>query len=63
MRKTQKRQAKAHAFAVRLSSSGKLQWIEHDEGHLVCHDTEPGASIWRRALIRLLAALPIEWLL
>jgi len=51
------------AFDVRLSSSGRIQWMEHREGQLVCHDTEPGTRRWQRALVRLLGLLPIEWLL
>jgi cardiolipin synthase C len=52
-----------NAFRLRLSSAGKVQWIEHREGQLVCHDTEPGTRRWQRALIRFLGMLPIEWLL
>jgi putative cardiolipin synthase len=52
-----------NAFRLRLSSAGKIQWIEDREGQLVCHDTEPGTRRWQRALIRFLGMLPIEWLL
>jgi putative cardiolipin synthase len=40
-----------------------LYWTEHRSGEWVRHDTEPGTSFWLRAGIRLLSALPIEWLL
>jgi len=50
------------AYEVRLSAAG-LQWVEHRDGEWVLHDTEPGASYWRRAQIRLLSMLPVEWLL
>lgn len=53
----------ADAFEVRLSRSGGIQWIEHREGQLVSHDTEPGTTLWQRALIGFLSVLPIEWLL
>jgi cardiolipin synthase C len=52
-----------NAFEVRLSSSGKIQWIEHLEGQRRCHHIEPGTSLWQRGLIRFLSLLPIEWML
>ena len=53
----------SRAYEVRLSESGALEWLEQRDGREVVHDEEPGATIWRRAAIRVLAALPIEWLL
>jgi len=52
-----------NAYEVRLSESGALYWIERRDGQLLRHDREPGASLWRRAGVRLLSLLPIEWLL
>jgi len=52
-----------NAYEVRLSESGALYWIERRDGQLLRHDSEPGASLWRRAGVRLLSLLPIEWLL
>ncbi|HWT15478.1 MAG TPA: phospholipase D family protein [Patescibacteria group bacterium] len=53
----------AHAYAVRLDPDPHLCWHEHDDGAERAHRLEPGASIWRRALVRLLSWLPIEHLL
>lgn len=52
-----------NAYEVRLSSAGRLYWIERRDGKLLRHGTEPGASFPRRAAVRLLSLLPIEWLL
>lgn len=68
-------QAIAHAFAdripdnayeVRLGPGGELQWIEGDDeadGGERRHDSEPGMTFWQRLGVKLLALLPIEWLL
>ncbi|WP_434111375.1 phospholipase D family protein [Methylocaldum sp. GT1TLB] len=53
----------ANSYQVRLSNNGQLYWTEHRSGEWVRHDAEPGTSFWLRAGIRLLSALPIEWLL
>lgn len=53
----------AAAYEVRLTADGRLCWIERKGGQEVRHATEPGASLWQRALVRLLAWLPVEWLL
>jgi putative cardiolipin synthase len=53
----------ANAYAVRLSDTGELYWIERRGEQLVRHDTEPGTSFWQRAGIWFLSLLPIEWLL
>ncbi|MES1243973.1 MAG: phospholipase D family protein [Acidobacteriota bacterium] len=53
----------ANAYEVRLSGSGDLVWIERRNGASIRHDTEPGASAWRRAGVWLLSKLPIEGLL
>ncbi|HEX7045838.1 MAG TPA: phospholipase D family protein [Burkholderiales bacterium] len=47
------------AYEVRLSDRGRLYWLEGS----VHHAREPGTRWWRRAVVRLLALLPIEWLL
>jgi cardiolipin synthase C len=53
----------SRAYEVRLRESGALQWLEQRDGQEIVHEEEPGATIWRRAVIGLLSALPIEWLL
>ncbi len=57
------RLAPARAYEVRLSDEDRLYWVEQRDGEPVRHDVEPGASRWRRAAVRLLSRLPIEWLL
>ena len=51
----------ARAYRVRLGASGALQWVE--AGGECVHDREPGTGFWLRLGVRLLALLPIEWLL
>lgn len=53
-----------NAYEVRLSDTGRLQWIERRDGAtVVTHDKEPGASFWTRLSVKLLSVLPIEPLL
>ena len=47
------------SYKVSLTESGALQWTDGNQ-HFDC---EPGTSLGRRLLVRLLALLPIEWLL
>nr|WP_243451797.1 phospholipase D family protein [Sphingosinicella soli] len=51
------------AYEVTLSDSGRLRWIARTEDGIDVHDTEPGTTLLQRLAIRLLARLPIEWLL
>jgi cardiolipin synthase C len=51
------------AYEVRLSEGGRLLWVERRGGELFRHDREPGTSVWKRAWVWFLSALPIEWLL
>lgn len=53
----------AHAYRVRLTGGGSLEWIELKNGREVRHDTEPGSTWGRRTLVTVLSWLPIEWLL
>lgn len=53
----------ARSYRVILNPAGAMQWLEpHDNGAIV-HTTEPGTRWWKRAGVRLMALLPIEWLL
>ena len=52
-----------NAYEVQLTGSGRLCWIERQEGALLQHRTEPGAGFWRRAGVRFLSMFPIERLL
>lgn len=51
------------AYEPRLAASGELYWIERRAGAEVRHEVEPGTAWWQRLAVRLLALLPIEWLL
>ena len=53
----------ARSYQVSLNEAGKLQWVEQHEGGPIVHTTEPGTTWWKRAMVRLLALLPIDWLL
>lgn len=51
------------AYEVRLDSDGKLYWLEHTDGKTVRYDQEPGTTVWKRAGVKVLSVLPIDWLL
>lgn len=51
------------AYELRLSDSGRMYWLERNEGQHIRHDKEPGTSIGQRISVRLFAWLPIDWLL
>jgi putative cardiolipin synthase len=51
------------AYEVRLAADGGLEWIERTAAGETRYTTEPGAGALRRAWIRFLSVLPIEWLL
>lgn len=51
------------AYEVRLAPNGALYWIERKQGVAIRHDSEPGVGFWRGMVVRILAWLPIEWLL
>lgn len=51
------------AYEVHLSETGDLYWTEQKDGKEIRHNTEPGASLWRRAVVDFLSVLPIDWLL
>jgi putative cardiolipin synthase len=52
------------AYEVRLTADGQCaEWIERNQNGEVRYDADPGTSAARRAWIRFLSVLPIEWLL
>lgn len=51
------------AYEVRIDKDGKLYWLERSGDKTVRHDEEPGTTIWKRAGVRILSFLPIDWLL
>ena len=53
----------AHAYQVRLDPDGTLVWIEQAGQGVIRHEEEPGTGFWKRAGVRILSWLPIDWLL
>ena len=51
------------AYEVVLAADGELEWIERGAQAETRHASEPGVGPLRRAWIRFLGLLPIEWLL
>jgi len=51
------------AYRVSLGDTGRLRWIDRNDGVEVVREEEPGTSAWRRFAVALLSVLPIEWLL
>ena len=51
------------AYEVRLSDDGRISWEERRGSEVFRHDREPGTTVWKRAWVRFLSVLPIEWLL
>ena len=56
-------QVPADAYEVQALPDGRLSWQERRDGNSFRHETEPGTTVWRRAAVSFLSALPIEWLL
>lgn len=52
----------SRSYKVQLTPSGRLQWIDQDDGATV-RIREPGTSALRSFMVWLLSKLPIEWLL
>ena len=50
-------------YRVRLADDGDLAWRDERDDRPRDERTEPGTTWWSRTLIRLLARLPIQWLL
>ena len=55
----------AKCLTLRLDGEGDIEWQEQISPSAPprLHHTEPQASIWKRAMVKLLSWLPIEWLL
>lgn len=52
-----------HAYRVQLEPDGRMVWIEQTGQGVRRHEEEPGAGFWKRAGVRILGWLPIDWLL
>lgn len=53
----------AIAYEARLDTQGRLYWIDRRGPQEIRRNTEPGATVWRRAWLWLITRLPVEWLL
>lgn len=51
------------AYQVGLGDTGRLRWIDRQDGVEIVREAEPGTSVWRRLSVTVLSVLPIEWLL
>ncbi|MES2815070.1 MAG: phospholipase D-like domain-containing protein, partial [Pseudomonadota bacterium] len=52
------------AYALRLSAEGSLEWAARDEnGAQVVHGTEPNTTWFDRLMVRLIGALPLDWMM
>jgi len=56
-------QVPAHSYRVRLDGQGRVQWVEKGSGGERSHDVEPHTTAFQRAVVALIAMLPIDWLL
>jgi|TARA_R100000501_G_scaffold2606_2_gene6372 putative cardiolipin synthase len=53
----------AGTYRLVVADDGGLGWIDQRDDDPAVERTEPGTSIWSRGIVRVLARLPIEWLL
>jgi putative cardiolipin synthase len=51
------------SWEVRLGAGGRLEWIERTPSGPKSHTAEPATGPLRRAMVKVLSVLPIEWLL
>ena len=55
---------RATQYEVRLAADGQgVEWVEQTAGGPVTHRASPETGVLRRAWIRFLSVLPIDWLL
>lgn len=52
-----------NSYRLGLSDDGRIQWTDERDDLPEPEFTEPGTSLFSRALVRLLSSLDIEWLL
>jgi putative cardiolipin synthase len=50
------------AYQVKLDEKGNLYWLEQGDSPVI-HRHDPGAGWFKRAMVKVLSWLPIEWLL
>lgn len=53
-----------NAYELHLApGSGRVYWLERNQGHIRRHDTDPGSTWFERSRVRFFSWLPIDWLL
>lgn len=57
------RQLATASYAVRLDDRDRVYWTSQDDGVERRFSSEPGTSIFKRAFVKVMERLPIEWLL
>jgi putative cardiolipin synthase len=50
------------AYQVKLDEKGNLYWLEQGDPPVIYHH-DPGTTWFKRAMVKFLSWLPIEWLL
>lgn len=53
----------ARAYEVKLDDRGSVIWLERRGDQVIRHEKEPGTSWFKRAAVKALSWLPIDWLL
>ncbi|WP_313171880.1 phospholipase D family protein [Massilia oculi] len=51
------------AYEVKLDDRGSVIWLERRGDQVIRHEKEPGTSWFKRATVKALSWLPIDWLL
>ncbi|OIJ39861.1 phospholipase D family protein [Massilia timonae] len=51
------------AYEVKLDDRGSVIWLERRGDQVIRHEKEPGTSWFKRAAVKALSWLPIDWLL
>ncbi len=51
------------AYEVKLDDRGAVIWLERRGDQVIRHEKEPGTSWFKRAAVKVLSWLPIDWLL
>jgi len=51
------------AYEVKLDERGSVIWLERRGDQVIRYETEPGTSWFKRAAVKALSWLPIDWLL
>ena len=51
------------AYEVKLDDRGSVSWLERRGDQVIRHEKEPGTSWFKRAAVKALSWLPIDWLL